>query len=201
MKLTVLRSSSEDTANDEPEQDPDETDVQKFLKVKFPTFYSLLSMNDEVWKELGKTQACTVFAPNAQAFENLGQKKLSQLEDPRNLETAEKMGAYHVVATEAVTYQRLRTEDWTKPKPEGENVRPLTVAGLVTLGGEVPVGRSKSGGFLGFGAKEDGEAVVGPNARVVQSFSVGDSFVHEVDDLISPQILWRYCDQLRIPGF
>lgn len=75
------------------------------------------------------------------------------------------------------------------------------IAGIKTLSGEVPVGRSKSGGFLGLGATEDGDIVIGPSAKIVQSFNVEGSFVHEVDDLISPQILWRYCDQLRIPGF
>ena len=75
------------------------------------------------------------------------------------------------------------------------------IAGLKSLSGEVPVGRSKSGGFLGFGATEDGDIVVGPSAKIVQSFEVEGSFVHEVDALVSPLILWRYCDQLRIPGF
>lgn len=71
----------------------------------------------------------------------------------------------------------------------------------MTLGGEVPVGRSKSGGFLGWGAKEDGGVVVGPEAKIIQSFKVEDCIVHEMDALVSPEILWRYCDQLRIPGF
>jgi len=75
------------------------------------------------------------------------------------------------------------------------------IAGIKTLSGEVPVGRRKSGGFLGWGATEDGDIVVGPSANIVQSFNVEGSFVHEVDALISPVILWRYCDQLRIPGF
>jgi hypothetical protein len=75
------------------------------------------------------------------------------------------------------------------------------IAGIKTLSGEVPVGRSKSGGFLGLGATEDGDVVIGPAAKILQSFNVEGSIVHEVDALISPQILWRYCDQLRIPGF
>lgn len=74
------------------------------------------------------------------------------------------------------------------------------IAAIVTLGGEVPVGRSKSGGFLGFGAKEDGDIVIGPEAKIVQSFQVEESIVHEVDSLVSPVVLWRYADQLRLPG-
>ena len=43
-----------------------------------------------------------------------------------------------------------------------------------------------------------GDIVIGPEAKIVQSFNVEGSFVHEVTDLISPTLLWRYCDQLRI---
>ena len=43
-----------------------------------------------------------------------------------------------------------------------------------------------------------GDIVIGPEAKIVQSFNVEGSFVHEVSDLISPTLLWRYCDQLRI---
>lgn len=43
-----------------------------------------------------------------------------------------------------------------------------------------------------------GDIVIGPEAKIVKSFNVDGSFVHEVDDLISPALLWRYCDQLRI---
>ena len=111
------------------------------------------------------------------------------------------MGLYHVVLQEAVSAQRLRTEDWTGPKPADGSPRPITVQALITQGGEVPVGRSKSGGFLGIGAKEDGDVVIGPDARIVKSYSIGKSIVHEVDALVSPVVLWRYCDQLRIPGF
>jgi hypothetical protein len=63
------------------------------------------------------------------------------------------------------------------------------------------VGRSKSGGFWGYGAKEDGDIVIGPEAKIVQSFNVESCVVHEMDALVSPLALWRYCDQLRIPGF
>jgi uncharacterized surface protein with fasciclin (FAS1) repeats len=183
--------------------------LQELLKEEFPAFYSLLSMNDDIWKTMAEkeTNGCTIFAPSDAAFENLGEKKLLQLKDVRNAETAKKMGLYHVVATEAVTAAQLRTEDWTGPKPKIDgSPRPIKVQALVTMAGEVPVGRSKSGGLFFFGrsigAKEDGDVVIGTdNARIVKSYKVGKSFVHEVDALISPVLLWRYCDQLRIPGF
>lgn len=43
-----------------------------------------------------------------------------------------------------------------------------------------------------------GDIVIGPDAKILQSFNVEGSFVHEVNDLVSPLLLWRYCDQLRI---
>jgi len=53
--------------------------------------------------------------------------------------------------------------------------------------------RSKSGGFLGFGAKEDGGVVIGNNeARVVMSTNVGSNgVVHEVDSFVAPDLIWR----------
>ena len=184
-----------------PEETSEISNVEKFLDLKYPEFFKLLSKNEQAMKLLRETdnEGYTIFAPNAQAFEDLGDKKRKQLADPRNLETAQKMGAYHIIDEEAVTAERLYREDWTKPKQDGKPV--LTIGGVVTLGGEVPVGRSKSGGFLRWGAKEDGGVTVGPEAKVVQSFNVGNCIVHEVDAFVSPLILWRYCDQLRIPGF
>lgn len=176
---------------------------------EFPAFHALLSVNEGLWKtiadEADKNNGCTLFAPSDAAFDALGEKKLQQLKDSRNQETAIRMGLYHVVVTEAVSAARLRTEDWTRPAPTDGSPRPITVQGLVTLGGEVPVGRSKSGGFMSAlfsGGKEEGDVVIGPSARIVKSYKIaGGSIVHQVDDLISPVILWRYCDQLRIPGF
>jgi uncharacterized surface protein with fasciclin (FAS1) repeats len=178
-------------------------DLEIFVSEEFPMFYSLLSLNEGVWKKLaGSDKGCTLFAPSDAVFLKLGEDKLLKLKDNRNLETAQKMGLYHVIESEAVTAARLRTEDWTRPAPTDGSPRPITVQALVTMGGEVPVGRSKSGGlFLGIGAKEDGEIVIGPNARIVKSYKVDGSIVHEIDNMISPVILWRYFDQLRIPGF
>jgi uncharacterized surface protein with fasciclin (FAS1) repeats len=180
-----------------------QSDLEIFVSEDYPMFYSLLSLNEGLWKKLAETDGgCTLFAPSDAVFLRLGENKLLKLKDNRNLETAQKMGLYHVIVSEAVTAARLRTEDWTRPAPFDGGPRPITVQALVTMGGEVPVGRSKSGGiFLGIGAKEDGEVVIGSNARIVKSYKVDSSIVHEIDNMISPLILWRYCDQLRIPGF
>jgi uncharacterized surface protein with fasciclin (FAS1) repeats len=179
------------------------SDLEVFVEKEFPTFHALLTLNEGLWQIITESETgYTLFAPSNTVFDSLGEKKLQQLKDSRNLETAQKMGLYHVVNDDAVSAARLRTEDWTRPAPTDGSPRPITVQALLTLGGEVPVGRSKSGGFfLGIGAREDGDVVIGPNARIIKSFKIDGSIVHEVDALISPVILWRYMDQLRIPGF
>lgn len=157
-------------------------EVEGFLAEEYPSFNNLLSMNDDVWKALREAGGgFTLFAPNEEAFQKLGQKKLDQILDGRNTETTEKIGAYHVV-NEPVTPEEL-----------------FAAGGIITMGGEVPVGRSRSGGFFGLGEKEDGGSLVG-GANVVKSFGIDDCIVYETDALISPNILWRYMDQLRIPG-
>jgi len=191
---TRLFGSSSDQAEDE-------ILLKAFVEEEYPAFFKLLSINDGIWKTIAEAEnGCTLFAPSNEVFDALGDKKLKQIKDVRNEETARKMGLYHVIPDEAVSAARLRTEDWTVKAPKGEP-RPITVQAVKTMGGEVPVGRSKSGGFLGWGAKEDGDIVIGPEARIVKSYKVQGSYVHEVDNLISPIILWRYFDQLRIPGF
>jgi uncharacterized surface protein with fasciclin (FAS1) repeats len=172
--------------------------VELFLAQKYPSFHKLL--NDDMRNAL-KEGAVTIFAPNEAVFKVLGEKKMAQIDDPRNLEIREKMGSYHIIPGEAISATELRTEDWTKGRPKDGSLPNTVIAAIVTLSGEVPVGRSKSGGILGWGAKEDGDIVVGPEAQIVQTFKVMDSFVHEVDALVSPLALWRYADQLRIPGF
>jgi uncharacterized surface protein with fasciclin (FAS1) repeats len=190
-------------------------DVKRFLSKEFPEFYSLImSKNDDAWSTMSPANVdggYTIFAPNAAAIETLGDKKIRQIKDERNLETVQKMASYHVIAQGVVTSQQLRTEDWTAPVIQGKDgaLRPYKVGGIVTAGGTVPVGRSKSGGFLGWGATEDGNAVIGPSARIIQSYQIFDrndstkleGLVHEVDALISPELMWRFMDQLRIPGF
>mmetsp|Transcript_33295 Transcript_33295/g.33788 ORF Transcript_33295/g.33788 Transcript_33295/m.33788 type:complete len:225 (-) Transcript_33295:1900-2574(-) len=183
-----VEPSESDTEEERPK-------IDAFLEKRYPSFYKL--MNDDMIKAI-KQGSATIFAPNEKAFEKLGDKKISQIEDPRNLEIREKMGSYHIISEESISAVQLALEDWSKGKPK-DGSRPNTIiSGFKTISGEVPVGRSKSGGFLGWGRKEDGDIVIGPEAKIVQSFNVEGSFVHEVDDLISPNLLWRYCDQLRI---
>jgi hypothetical protein len=178
-----------------PQEEQDRPKLDAFLEKKYPSFYKLV--NDEMAKAI-KNGLVTVFAPNEAAFEALGDKKMRKIDDPRNLEIRDKMGSYHIIPGEAVSAIELRTEDWTKGRPKDGSPPNTLIAGIKTLGGDVPVGRSRSGGFLGWGAKEDGDIVIGPDAKIVQSFNVEGSFVHEMDALISPKILWRYCDQLQI---
>jgi len=135
-------------------------------------------------------------------MENVDSQRKLQLSDPRNVEVAEKLAGYHAIPNGKVTQERLKREDWTVPRsPDG--VVALAIGGVLTLSGELRVGRSKSGGFMGWGAKEDGGVVIGNNeAKIVISANVGkNGVVHEVDGLVAPDLIWRYFDQLRIPGF
>mgnify|MGYP005847678019 CR=1 FL=1 len=160
------------------------SDVEDFLQEKYPAFMSVLSRNEKACKVLRESSidaGFTVFAPNEEAFIKLGEKRVAQLGDLRNSETVEKIGAYHVIN-------------------EPVNADDLFNAGaVITMGGEVPITRSVSGGFMGIGGKEDGGVTIN-GAKVVESYNVGSGVVHEVDDLISPNLLWRYLDQLRITG-
>mmetsp|Transcript_1586 Transcript_1586/g.2612 ORF Transcript_1586/g.2612 Transcript_1586/m.2612 type:complete len:236 (-) Transcript_1586:1519-2226(-) len=196
---TRLYETSESTASSEEKLEEERPKLDAFLQKKYPSFYKLV--NEEMAKAI-KQGTVTVFVPNQSAFDALGEKKLKQIFDPRNEEIREKMGSYHIIPNEAVSALELRTEDWTKGRPKDGSPPNTLIAGIKTLSGEVPVGRSKSGGFFGWGAKEDGDIVIGPEAKIVQSYNVEGSFVHEMDALISPLILWRYCDQLqmKLPG-
>jgi hypothetical protein len=172
--------------------------LDTFLSTKYPDFYSILNQNDEVAKVLNAQGAITVFAPTAEAFENLGEKRRAQLVDPRNLETVEKIGAYHIVEGEVVPATSLFQEDWTVPRTEKGNPQ-LSYQGVKSMGGAIAVSRSKSGGFLGLFKEEDGGVIIGPEAKIVRSFTVGKTaIVHEVNALVSPELLWRFTDQVRI---
>lgn len=190
----------------EGEQQQRRTKLDSFLEKKYPSFYRLLMTNDETAKAIKQQQqqeqegGVTVFVPNEDAFKALGKEKISQIEDPRNLEIRERIASYHVVQSRrpSISAVQLVTEDWSRGKQEDGSPPNTMIAGINTLGGNVPIGRSKSGGFLGWGAKEDGDIVIGSDAKIVFSYNVEGTFVHEVSALISPSLLWRYCDQLRI---
>ena len=162
--------------------------LEAILSSNYPTFYDILKRNEDLWKKLKdpSVQSYTVFCPSESAMRNLGDKKMVQLKDDRNYETTSKIGLFHVI-NEAVSADKL-----------------FDSAGVISMAGDVvPVERSVSGGFMGLGGKEDGGTTVG-GAKVTKTIQVdGDNsggLIHEVDDLVSPNILWRYMDQLRIPG-
>ncbi|KAL3800796.1 hypothetical protein HJC23_001633 [Cyclotella cryptica] len=161
-------------------------DAQEFISQNYPSAYKLLSKNNDAMKAINKSESgFTIFAANEKAFESLGDKKRSQLNDVRNEEVTEKIAAYHVIA-EPVTDKML-----------------FNSGGVITLGGQVPCERSTSGGMFGMGGKEDGGVTIN-GSKVVKTEEFSEDgklcIVHEVDGLVSPQILWRYADQLRIPG-
>ena len=155
--------------------------IRKYLKEYYPGLSQIMELNDSIWKSLGGKSGFTIFAPNSAAFAALGEQKQEQLLDERNLETTQKIAAYHVIG-ETVTASELYNS-----------------GGVITMGGEIPVDRSKSGGMFGVGGKEDGGVTVN-NAKIVESIELGSGVLHEVEGLISPNIMWRYMDQLRIPG-
>ncbi len=158
--------------------------VEEKLKTQYPIFHTLImSKNAEVWKELSECDenGYTIFAVNNEGMQNLGEKKLSQLEDDRNAESAEKIAAFHAV-NEPVSTEEL-----------------FNSGGVVTIGGVVDVGRSVTGGFFGIGGKEDGGTTVN-GSKLIQTIEIDNTLIHEMDSLISPELLWRYVDQLRIPG-
>ena len=156
-------------------------EARSFLE-NYPAFYNLIDKNDELWKKLSDGDGYTMFVPTEEAFQELGDKKLKQMEDVRNTETKNKIGAFHCVA-ETVTYEQLYNS-----------------GGVVTLGGEaVNVDRTKTGGMFGVGGQDDGGLLIN-GAKVLQTYEVGPGMIYEVDKLVNPNILWRYMDQLRIPG-
>jgi uncharacterized surface protein with fasciclin (FAS1) repeats len=158
--------------------------VEEILSNQYPIFMKcIMSKDADCWKALSDASAegFTIFAPNDDAMRALGDKKLSQLNDVRNEESAAKFATFHAIG-EKVSADELYNS-----------------GGVVTIGGVIDVGRSRSGGFMGIGGKEDGGVTIN-GAKIVQTIEVDQSVIHEVDALVSPDLLWRYIDQLRIPG-
>ena len=192
--ITPLYAEQDDAAEGET--------VEAFLKEKYPLFESLLlSRIPGIYSTLSAGEGFTIFCPSNTVMEGIDPQRKIQISDPRNEEVTEKLASYHVIPNAKVPWERLKREDWTVPKIDG--VAALSIGGVLTLAGELRVGRSKSGGFMGFGAKEDGGVVIGNNeAKIVRSTTFGDKgVVHEVDGFVAPDLIWRYFDQLRIPGF
>jgi len=168
------------------EENNDLTLLRDFLQRDYPDFFAILDKNEEIWKAVADTEegnepGFTVFLPSLEALQKLGPDKLKQMMDDRNLETTQKIAAYHVIG-EPVTAEAL-----------------FEAGGVLTVGGEVPIERATTGGFFGIGGTEDGSVTLN-KANVLRSGYVGNGLVHEVDNLVSPNILWRFMDQLRIPG-
>ena len=160
-------------------------EVEAVMNEQYPIFMKLImGKNADLWKKLSDAssdEGFTLFAPNDDAMRSLGDKRLAQLDDVRNDESAEKMATFHAIG-ERVTSDELYNS-----------------GGVITIGGVIDVGRSVSGGFMGIGGKEDGGVKIN-GAKIVQTVEVDTCLIHEVDALVSPELLWRYCDQLRIPG-
>jgi hypothetical protein len=113
-KICLSALPDEKVDNQQEQEDEGRPKLDVFLEKKYPRFYSLV--NEEMTKAFKQGQV-TVFVPNDAAFQDLGEKKLKQIEDPRNEEIKEKMGSYHVVPS-AISAIELRTEDWTRGKPK-----------------------------------------------------------------------------------
>ena len=180
--------------------------IESFLKENYPLFettiFSQISNVYATLKECDSSTGFTIFCAPDSVMVDIDQKRKLQISDPRNVEITEKLASYHFIPNGKVTRERLQREDWTVPRT-ADGVAALSIGGVLTAGGELRVGRSKSGGFMGFGAKEDGGVVIGNNdAKIVKSVNVGKKgVIHEVDSLVAPDLIWRYFDQLRIPGF
>ena len=159
--ITSLYAEQDDAAEGET--------VEAFLKEKYPLFESLLlSRIPGIYSTLSAGEGFTIFCPSNTVMEGIDAQRKIQISDPRNEEVTEKLASYHVIPNSKVPWERLKREDWTVPKIDG--VAALSIGGVLTLGGELRVGRSKSGGFMGFGAKEDGGVVIGNNeAKIVVS--------------------------------
>jgi len=163
--------------------------ARSYLEQYYPLWLSILDLNDDVWKSMVDTSAdgggigYTLFVLSDNTLrQKLTEAQQEQLFDPRNLETAQKIVEYHVIG-EVVNGEQL-----------------YNAGGVLTVGGEVPIERSRKGGFFGMGGQEDGMVTINQSQVTQTDIQVGTGLIHEVDSLISPNILWRYMDQLRIPG-
>jgi uncharacterized surface protein with fasciclin (FAS1) repeats len=170
--------------------------VQDYLKEHHGMFFDLvLSKNDRAWKQLSQAPTLTIFAVTNEGMRsNVGETKCKQLADVRNDETVQRMAEYHLIADDAVSAQSL-----------------FDSGGVVTIGNNVvPVERTRTGGggagflfgLMGGTEEEGGVTVGGGDSRVVSTTELvdGRAIVHATDNVVSPRMLWRYCDQLRIPG-
>ena len=154
----------------------------EYIQSSYPRFFAILRANKALTEYITlSNEPVTVFAPSSAAFAKLDGSIATKLSDPRNGEVVEKIAAYHVIKS------RLLEDEI------------FQAAGIVTEGGEVPVVRSTSGGFMGLGAKEDGGVSLN-GGKIVTSVDAGNCIVHETDGLINPFLLYRFLDAVRLPG-
>lgn len=121
----------ETSAPQQPQQQQ-QSEIELYLAENFPSFYNLLLVNAvDVLKALRNPNTVfTIFAANDHAFERLGDRKLQQLRDPRNLETTNKIAAYHVVTDDGQAVTADMILDFN-----------TNIGGVVTLaGGTYPMG-------------------------------------------------------------
>jgi uncharacterized surface protein with fasciclin (FAS1) repeats len=162
----------------------DTAQVEQTIGEQYPIFTKLImGKNANLWKTLSDASAegFTMFALNDSSMQALGEKKLSQLDDVRNDETVEKIASFHAIG------ERVSADDL------------YNSGGVITVGGVIDVGRTVTGGFMGIGGKEDGGVTIN-GAKILQTIEVDNCLIHEMDALVSPEVMWRYIDQLRIPG-
>lgn len=176
---TRLRSSSDATISVR-----DLEKLEEFLFKNYPEMAQVMQRFEDVnvWNQLQKAEVgATIFAPNAAAFQELGEQRYFQLSDVRNSETVSKICGFHCI-NEPVTKDVLYES-----------------GGVVTLEGVLSVGQTKVGDFFGIGGEDDGGVTIN-GAKIVKSFEVGSSIVHEVDKLVAPEVVWGYLDQTKLPG-
>lgn len=186
MSLIHSEPPSAEVEEDKEDSTSGLNEMESFIADNHPTASELFQRNADAKKAFkSELVGCTVFIPNEDAFKNLGSKRLDQLVDIRNEEVSQKIISYHVI-DEPVSASEL-----------------FNAGGVLTKGGEVQIERSVQGGLFGLGGKEDGGVTLN-GSKVVKTTEFKNasstSYVHEVDGLLCPSILWRYADQLRIPG-
>ena len=176
---TRLQSSSDTTISVQ-----DLEKLEEFLFKNYPEMAKLMQRFEDVnvWNKLQKAEVgATIFAPSNAAFREIDEQRYFQLGDVRNSETVGKICGFHCI-NEPVTKDVLYES-----------------GGVVTLEGVLSVGQTKVGDFFGIGGEDDGGVTIN-GAKIVKSFEVGSSIVHEVDKLVAPEVVWRFLDQTRLPG-
>lgn len=183
-------------------------EVEEYLAERYPMYTNMiLRKNENLWKKqldqaVVDNGGFTIFVlTDKWLTQNVvtNEKIIVQLQDQRNLETLEKISLYHTI-NEIVTYEDL-----------------CNAGGIQTMGGIVPIEeKSKGNGIFGmFGnnnnkksnndKQQDDNLLDAPitvnGANIIRYYMIGNEcHIYEIDNLISPKLLWRYMDQLRIPG-